>query len=73
MYSWLMTVEQSKRIEQATTEVFGNVPDMPFVPAESARNSRSGGASASSGPVGKLRKKNTDLDCARSSVDGFFD
>ena len=29
---------------------------------------RSGGASGSSGPVGKLRKKNTDLDCARSSA-----
>ena len=30
------------------------VPDLLFVPAESACNSRSGGASASSGPVGKL-------------------
>ena len=74
MYSWLMTVEQSKHIEQVTTENFGNVPDLPLVPAERFCGKRSGGASGSSGPVGKLRKNNTDLDCARSSsVDALFD
>ena len=47
MYSWLMTVEQSKYIEQ-------------LISARTSRHacsSRSGGASGSSGPVGKSRKK----------------
>ena len=73
MYCWLMRVEEINRIEQVTTEVLGNVLDLPLVPVERACSSRSGGASGSSGPVGKLRKTNTDLDCARSSVDAHFD
>ena len=67
MYSWLMTGEQCKHIEQV------NVPDLPLVPIERACSSRSGGACGSSGPVGKLRTKNTDFGCAKSSVDALFD
>ena len=55
------------RTEQA--EVLGNVADWKLVQVESSCSSRSGGASGSSGPVGMLRKKKADLDCARSSVD----
>ena len=73
MYSWLMTVEQSKHIEQVTTEVLGHVPDLQIVPVERACSSRSGCASGSSGPVGELRRKTTDLACAWSSVDVLFD
>ena len=36
VYSWLMTVEQSNHIEQVTTEVLGNVPELPLVPVERA-------------------------------------
>ena len=64
----LLRWAQSKHIEQVTTEV----PELPLVPVESACSSRSGCASGSSGPVGKLRKERTDLDCARSSVDALF-
>ena len=35
----LTTVEQSKDIKQVTTEVIGNVPDLPLVPAERACSS----------------------------------
>ena len=45
-----MTVEQSKHIEQVTTEVLGNVPDLRLVPVQSVCSSRSGGASGNSGP-----------------------
>ena len=57
-----MTVKQSKHIEQATTEEFGNVPDLQLVPVDRACSSRSGSASGSSGPVGKLMEKNTDFE-----------
>ena len=57
MHSWLMTVEQSKHIEQVTTEVLGSVTDWPLVQVENSCSRRSGRASDSSGSVGKLRKK----------------
>ena len=73
MYSWLLTVEQIKHIEQAAKEGLGNVADWPIVQVDRSCSSRSGVARASSDPVGKLRVKNTDLDCARRSVDALFD
>ena len=65
MYNWSTSKPRWKSLS--------TVPDLPIVPVERACSSRSGGASGNSGPVGELRMKTTDLACAMSSVDVFFD
>ena len=69
--SWLMTVDERRHIEQVTTEVLGIVLDCRSYPW-TVLAAVAVDHAAADGPVGKLRKKNTDLDCARNCVDAPF-